>query len=57
MLGVKAISEAGGIVMVQDPSTATAYGMPRAAIETGCASVVLPPEQLISTLLLMGATH
>lgn len=52
--GIKAISEAGGVVMVQEPNTATAYGMPRAAIETGCASVVLPPDQLLSTLLLLG---
>lgn len=51
--GVKAIADAGGLVMVQDPASATAYGMPRAAIESGAAHVVLPPDQLLSTLLLM----
>lgn len=52
-IGAKAISDAGGLVMVQDPASATAYGMPRAAVESGAAHVVLPPDQLFSTLLLI----
>ncbi len=54
-LGVRAISDSGGLVLVQDPSTATAYGMPKAAIETGCANVILPPDQLAATLMLLAS--
>ena len=45
-LGVKAIKEAGGVVMVQDPSEAEYPSMPRAAIGTGVADFVLPIRDL-----------
>ncbi|PTT02476.1 chemotaxis protein CheR [Pedobacter sp. HMWF019] len=44
--GIKAIKEAGGIVLVQDPITANFKGMPEAAIATGCADWVLSPEAM-----------
>jgi two-component system CheB/CheR fusion protein len=44
--GVAAIKKAGGIVMVQDPATAHFNQMPLAAIATGCADSILPPEAM-----------
>ncbi|MCJ8165038.1 PAS domain-containing protein [Pontibacter sp. E15-1] len=44
--GIKAIKEAGGMVVVQDPGTAKFDGMPRSAIEAGHADYVLSPEKM-----------
>jgi two-component system, chemotaxis family, CheB/CheR fusion protein len=45
-LGLRAIKEDLGMVMVQTPETAKYDGMPRSAIETGLADYVLPPEKI-----------
>ena len=44
--GLKAISEAGGVALVQDPETAEFDGMPNSAIATGIVHQVLPPREL-----------
>ena len=44
--GLKAIDEAGGVVLVQDPQTAEFDGMPSSAIATGVVNDVLPPQEL-----------
>lgn len=44
-VGSAAISEAGGIVIAQDPATSIFSGMPAAAIQTGAVNLVLPIEQ------------
>ncbi len=49
--GLLAIRKAGGQTMVQDQSTCTIYGMPRAAIELGAAQKVLPVEEIASALM------
>lgn len=49
--GVRGIKEAGGIVLVQDADSARFDGMPRAAISTGLADFVLPPEEMPDRLL------
>ncbi len=48
--GIRAIKEAGGVVMVQSEETAKFDGMPRAAMATGLADVVLPPDELAAKL-------
>lgn len=48
--GVEAIKDAGGTVVVQDPETASFDGMPKAAIQTGTADLVLPPSDVIKEL-------
>ena len=48
--GVRAIKENGGMVMVQEESTAKFDGMPRAAISTGVADFILPPEEMADQL-------
>ncbi|MCC0177076.1 PAS domain S-box protein [Waterburya agarophytonicola K14] len=44
--GLKAINEAGGVALVQDPETAEFDGMPRSAIATGVVNQILPPKEL-----------
>ncbi len=49
--GIKEIKLAGGMVMVQEPSSAAFDQMPRNAIETGLVDYVLPPEQMPKALI------
>ena len=49
--GIKAIKEHGGFVLVQEPASAKFDGMPRNAINTGLADVILPPGQLAEEIL------
>ncbi len=49
--GVRAIHEAGGLVIVQSEETAKFDGMPRSAIETGIVDVVLPPRAMAEALM------
>jgi two-component system, chemotaxis family, protein-glutamate methylesterase/glutaminase len=49
--GVQAIKWNGGMVLVQDPATARAAGMPQAAAATGCADLVLPLEALARAIV------
>lgn len=51
MRGVRAIKEYGGMVMVQDEESAKFDGMPRAAVSTGLADFILPPEKMPRQLL------
>jgi two-component system, chemotaxis family, CheB/CheR fusion protein len=51
-LGVRAIKEAGGTVMVQDVESARFSGMPDSAGATGLADYVLPPAEMARELLL-----
>ncbi|MBV9569812.1 MAG: PAS domain-containing protein [Alphaproteobacteria bacterium] len=55
-VGVKAIKEHGGIILVQDPEEAEYPSMPRAAIATEAADVVLPIRQLATRLVELVAT-
>jgi two-component system CheB/CheR fusion protein len=50
-VGAKAVKEAGGVVLVQDPREATHEGMPRSVIAAEIADVVLPVRQLAQRLV------
>ena len=50
-LGLRAIKEQGGVVLVQDPTTAKFDGMPRSAIDTGLADIVAPVDDLPKRIL------
>src|SRR5438067_3206426 len=51
-MGVRAIKEAGGTVMVQDEGSAKFSAMPESACATGLAAYVLPPAEMARELLL-----
>jgi len=49
-VGAKSVKEAGGLVLVQDPREASHNSMPRAAVATGVADLVLPVRELAGRL-------
>jgi two-component system CheB/CheR fusion protein len=50
-LGLRAIKERAGVVLVQDPATAKFDGMPRSAIDAGLADIVAPVDDLPGRIL------
>jgi len=54
--GIRAIHEAGGLVIVQNEETAKFDGMPRSAVDTGVADFVVPPREM-PQLLMRYAQH
>ncbi|MEJ2079560.1 MAG: chemotaxis protein CheB [Acidobacteriota bacterium] len=50
-VGLRSVKDQGGIVLVQAPEDAEHEGMPRSAIDTGLADLVLPVEALAEKLL------
>ena len=50
-IGVRAVKEAGGIVLVQDPNEAEYASMPRSAIATGVADFIMPLRDLAKRLV------
>lgn len=50
-LGLKAIKEHGGVVLVQTPESAKFDSMPRSAIDTGMADIIAPAEELPDRLI------
>ncbi len=56
-IGVRAIKEAGGIVLVQNPNEAEFASMPRNAIATEVADFVLPVRELAERLVELLANH
>ncbi len=49
--GIRAVHDAGGLVLVQDEDTAQFNGMPRTARDVGVADWVLPPQEMPRVLL------
>ena len=49
--GVRAIHDAGGLVIAQSEETSKFDGMPRSAVETGMVDFVLSPEEIPQTLV------
>ena len=50
-LGLRAIKEKGGAVLVQDPASAKFDGMPKSAIDSGVADIVAPADDLPRKIL------
>jgi len=50
-LGLQAVKAEGGFVIVQSPESAVYDGMPRSAIATGLADLILSPEKMPDELL------
>ena len=49
-VGLKALKQQGGLVLVQDPDDATHAGMPRSAMDTGVVDAVLPAHEMATAL-------
>ncbi len=49
-VGVRAVKESGGIILVQDPAEAEFPSMPRSAIATGIADFILPVREIAQRL-------
>jgi two-component system CheB/CheR fusion protein len=50
-LGLRAIREAGGLGLAQEPASAKFDSMPRSAIASGCVDIVAPAEQLAQRIV------
>jgi two-component system CheB/CheR fusion protein len=50
-LGLRAIKETAGLVLVQDPATAKFDGMPRSAVDAGLADITAPADELPGKIL------
>ncbi|KGE04412.1 CheR family methyltransferase [Pseudohaliea rubra] len=50
-LGLCSVKEHGGLVVAQEPGTAEHPAMPASAIATGMVDMVLPPEEIASSIL------
>ena len=49
--GTRYIKNAGGITITQDESSSMIFGMPRAAIETGCVDMSLPLNEIAKKMI------
>jgi two-component system, chemotaxis family, CheB/CheR fusion protein len=49
--GVQAIKEAGGITFAEEENSASFFGMPRSAIQTGCVDFILDPCDIARGLI------
>ncbi len=50
-IGVQAIKKMGGIIIAQNEETCEFFGMPDAAIQTGCVDLVLPLQEIAEKLI------
>ena len=50
-IGLRAVSEKGGLVIAEDPEEAAFDGMPRSAIGTGAVNLVLPVGEIPQALI------
>jgi len=51
--GIKAIKGAKGVTIAQDEETSVIFGMPKAAIESGCVDKVVPLERIADEIIKM----
>ncbi len=49
--GMKAIKDAGGSTLAEDPSTCVIAGMPKAAIDLGCVDAIVPLPSIARTIM------
>jgi two-component system chemotaxis response regulator CheB len=51
--GTRLVKKAEGITIAQDEATSMIFGMPQAAIETGCIDLVLPLNEIAKKLIVL----
>ncbi|MFQ5669763.1 MAG: chemotaxis-specific protein-glutamate methyltransferase CheB [Acidobacteriota bacterium] len=52
--GLKRLREAGGLTMAESEESAVVYGMPRHALAAGAVQEIMPLEQIVAQIKLMG---
>ena len=52
--GIQAIKKAGGITFAEEESSASFFGMPSSAIQTGCVDFILAPSCIAQELVGIG---
>ena len=50
-IGIQAIKEAGGITFAEEENSASFFGMPSSAIQTGCVDFILNPCDIAQGLI------
>jgi two-component system chemotaxis response regulator CheB len=51
--GTRYVKQAGGVTIAQDEASSMVYGMPQAAVETGCVDLTLPLDCIAQKLALL----
>lgn len=49
--GIRALKEAGARILAQDRDSCVVFGMPKAAIDTGCVDAIVPIEEMADEIL------
>jgi len=49
--GIRALKEAGARTLAQDRDSCVVFGMPKAAIDTGCVDAIVPIEEMAEEIL------
>ena len=49
--GVREVKQQGGMILAQDEATSLNWGMPKAAIETGCVDLIVPLHEIAPVLV------
>jgi len=55
--GTRLVKQAGGVTIAQDETSSMIFGMPQAAIETGCVDMVLPLNEIANKLVSLTKTE
>jgi len=55
--GTRLVKQAGGVTIAQDETSSMIFGMPQAAIETGCVDIVLPLNEIANKLVSLTKTE
>jgi two-component system CheB/CheR fusion protein len=55
--GIQAIKEAGGITFAEEKKSASFFGMPSSAIQTGCVDFILNPCDIAQGLIGISRHH
>jgi len=50
-MGAGALKKMGGTVIAQDEETSEYFGMPGAAVNTGCVDFILPLDEIAPALM------